>query len=140
VSAHTEVIVPDIGEENARYWAAARAHRLELPHCSSCNQLFYPPRKRCPRCLGTALEWRHASGRASLYSWIVVHQVYDRSFESRVPYLTAVVELEEGPRLVTNLVNCDNAARRAGLPVQAVFRDIDDELTLIDFEPEEQRS
>lgn len=132
-----ERILPVVTEENAPYWRSAREHALRLPYCTACERAFYPVQHRCPRCLGDRLEWRPVSGRAQVYSWIVVHQVYDQSFADRTPYVVAVVELEEGPRLVTNIVNCLPQDVRRGLPVRAVYEDIDDEVALVHFEPRE---
>lgn len=130
-----ERILPVVTEENAPYWRSAREHTLRLPYCMACERAFYPVQHRCPRCLGDLLEWRPVSGLAQVYSWIVVHQVYDQSFADRAPYVVAVVELEEGPRLVTNIVNCLPQDVHRGLPVRAVYEDIDDEVALVHFEP-----
>lgn len=130
-----ERILPVVTEENAPYWLSAREHALKLPYCMACERAFYPVQHRCPRCLGERLEWRPVSGRARVYSWIVVHQVYDQSFADRVPYVVAVVELEEGPRMVTNIVNVPPQDVRGGLPVRAVYEDIDDGVALVHFEP-----
>ncbi len=132
-----EPILPNITDENAPYWRSARAHALELPFCINCERAFYPVQARCPRCLVSGWEWRKASGRARVYSWIVVHQVYDPSFASRVPYITAVVELEEGPRLMTNIVHCEPGSVTRDLPVQVAYEDLNDEVTLVYFEPQE---
>ncbi len=131
-----EPILPNVTDENAPYWRSARAHALELPFCMACEQAFYPVQARCPRCLSSGWEWRQVSGRASIYSWIVVHQVYDPSLASRVPYITAVVELEEGPRLVTNIMNCEPADVRRDMAVQVAYEDLNDEIALVYFQPE----
>ena len=138
MTAVIEPIVPNVTEENAPYWRSARAHALELPFCMACERAFYPVQHRCPRCLGDRVEWRPVSGRAAVYSWVVVHQVYDPSFADRVPYVAAVVELEEGPRLVTNIVNCAPQAMKRAMAVRAVYKDLDDEVALVYFEPEEK--
>jgi len=135
-SADTEPILPNITEDNEPYWASVKARDLKLPFCMRCEAAFYPPQSRCPRCLGDRLEWRHASGRGRLYSWVVVHQVYDKSFADRVPYVVAAVQLEEGPRLITNVVNCPTEGITADMPVRAVYRDLTDEVALVEFEPD----
>jgi len=136
MTATVERILPIITAENAPYWQSTRAHALKLPFCMVCERAFYPVQGRCPRCLGDRLDWRAVSGRARVYSWIVVHQVYDQSFAERVPYIVAVVELDEGPRLVTNIVNCPPEKVGCGVQVRAVYDDIDDEVALVYFEPE----
>jgi uncharacterized OB-fold protein len=134
--ADIEPILPVVTEDNRTYWASAREHALKLPFCVSCEAAFYPPQNRCPRCLDDGVEWRPVSGRATVYSWVVVHQVYDRSFADRVPYVVATVELQEGPRLITNIVNCEPEAVRANMPVRIVYNDVTDEVALVQFEPD----
>lgn len=131
-----EPILPNITEENAPYWESARAHALKLPYCMACERAFYPPQSRCPRCLGDRVEWRPVSGRARVHSWVVVHQVYDPSFKERVPYVVAAVELEEGPRLITNVVNCAPGQVSGGMRVRATYHDLTHEVALVYFEPE----
>lgn len=130
-------IEPIVTPENERYWRSARAHALELPYCLACEQAFYPPQHRCPRCLSDRIDWRRVSGRGRVYSWIVMHQVYDPSFKESAPYAVAIVELEEGPRLVTNLVGVANDAIRLAMPVRAVYDDLTEAIALVQFAPEE---
>lgn len=129
-------IEPIVTPENERYWRSARAHALELPYCLACERAFYPPQQRCPFCLSDRVDWRRAGGRGRVYSWIVMHQVYDPSFKDRAPYPVAIVELEEGPRLVANLVGVANDAIRLEMPVRAVYDDLNDAIALVQFTPE----
>jgi uncharacterized OB-fold protein len=122
--------------ENAPYWDSAKAHALELPRCGACGTFRYPPTPFCPRCLSDETEWRAVSGRGTVYSYIVVHQRYDPSFAEDLPYNVAVVELEEGPRLVTNVVGIDNKDLRIGMPVTITYEDITEEFTLPKFKPD----
>jgi uncharacterized OB-fold protein len=134
----TERILPIITPENERYWRSARAHALELPFCLACEHHFYPPQHRCPMCLSDRIDWRRVSGRGRVYSWIIMHQVYDPSFKDKVPYPVAIVELEEGPRLIANLLGIDNAAIHLGMPVRVAYEDVTDEIALVQFIPEER--
>lgn len=131
-----EPILPIVTPENAPYWRSAREHALKLPYCLACEQSFYPPQHRCPACLSDRVDWRPVSGRAQVYSWIVMHQVYDPSFKDRAPYIVAVVKLDEGPQLVTNLVNCPRESVRLGMSVRAVYADVAGDVALVYFEPE----
>jgi uncharacterized OB-fold protein len=121
--------------ENAPYWESAKAHALELPCCVACGAFRYPPAPHCPRCLSDETEWQQVSGRATLYSFIIVHQRYDPSFAEDTPYNVAVVELDEGPRLVTNIVGVENAALRIGMPLAITYEDMTEEFTLAKFRP-----
>ncbi|HWP66137.1 MAG TPA: Zn-ribbon domain-containing OB-fold protein [Candidatus Limnocylindria bacterium] len=127
--------------ETAPYWAAARRHVLELPYCTACGAFHYYPRATCPHCLSSALEWRRVSGRGRLHTFTVVHRG-PRDFPLGTPYVLAVVELDEGPRLMTNLVGvpADPAAVRIGMPVEVTFVDLSDAVALPHFRPVESAS
>jgi uncharacterized OB-fold protein len=126
---------PVIDETNARYWESARAHALELPRCNDCSQVFYPPRAICPRCLSVSIGWAAVSGDATLFTWNVMHQVYSDAFRELVPYVVAVVQLEEGPRIITNMLRHDLGQLHVGMKLQLDYLDIDEELTLPVFIP-----
>lgn len=83
--------------------------RLTFQRCKSCNNAWLPPRDRCPRCLADSWEWEQASGRARLISWVVYRRAYHPAFADRVPYNVIVTELEEGPRLISNVVGIEQA-------------------------------
>lgn len=127
--------VPVRTEENAPYWDSAKAHALKMQRCRACELMRYPCARFCPRCLSEAAEWQELSGHGTLYSFIVVHQRYDPSFAEDLPYNVAIIELEEGPRLVSNVVDCANAELRIGMPVQLTYDDVTEEFTLPKFRP-----
>jgi uncharacterized OB-fold protein len=87
------------------YWDALKRGHLVYQRCRRCRHAWLPPRQDCPDCLYPAWEWTRASGRGRVVSWVVFHHAYHEAFKSRVPYNVALVELEEGPRLLTNIVN-----------------------------------
>ena len=127
--------LPAVTEDGAPYWAAAREGRLELQRCSRCKHWRFPPSVVCPKCLALEHEWAPVSGRATIYSFIVVHRPQHPGFAKDAPYNVALVELEEGPRMHTNVVECANEALRIGMPVEVVFEKVDDEITLPKFRP-----
>jgi uncharacterized OB-fold protein len=124
--------------ETLPFWEAARRHELMLPRCRACGFLFYYPRAACPRCLSGDLEWRRMSGRGRLDTFTVVHRGLP-NFALGTPYIIAMVELEEGPRLMSNLVDVepDPAKIRIGMPLEVVFRDVSDTIALPHFRPAE---
>ena len=122
-------------EENAPYWDSAKAHALELQCCDNCGRFRYPVAPFCPNCLSEEVSWKPVSGKATVYSFIIVHQRYDPSFADDLPYNVAVVELEEGPRLVTNIVGIANDQIRVGMPLSVRYEDITEEFTLPKFRP-----
>ena len=117
------------------FWEAAKRHELVMPRCQTCDHLFFYPRSECPRCLATALEWVKVSGRGRLHSFTIVQQPANAAFNHDVPYVYAVVQLDEGPRLVSNVVQCDLAALRVDMPLEAVYDDVTPEWTLVKFKP-----
>lgn len=117
------------------FWEAARRHELRLQRCRACQHYIFYPRSVCPDCLGTDLDWTPVSGRGTLYSYTVVRQAASRRFAPDVPYLFAVVELAEGPRMATNLVDCPIDQAQVGLPVEVFFDDVTEEFALVKFRP-----
>ncbi|QXJ25650.1 Zn-ribbon domain-containing OB-fold protein [Actinomadura graeca] len=102
------------------FWAATAEGRLMLPRCESCAKPFWYPRPFCPRCGGRDLTWSPASGEATVYSYTVVRKARGE-YRELTPYVVAYVELAEGPRILTNIVDSDPAEVRIGDPVTLVF-------------------
>ncbi len=119
------------------FWDAARRHELLVPFCLDCQRHFFYPRRLCPHCLGERIEWRKASGRGRVYSFTVQYRAAHPAFAADVPFVSAVVELDEGVRLATNLVDVepDPAKLRCDMPVEVVFDDVTPEVTLPKFRP-----
>ena len=117
------------------YWQGAKAHELSLQRCSDCGTWRFPPSERCAQCLSKRYEWTATSGRGRVWSWIAMHQRYYPAFEAEIPYNVAYVQLEEGPKLMTNLVEVAEAEIRCDMPVEVVFEDITDEFALPKFRP-----
>jgi hypothetical protein len=92
----------------APYWDALAAGRHTFQRCNACANAWLPPRHECPRCLRSDFVWETASGDARLISWVVFHTAFHPAFKGRVPYNVAVVELAEGPRLISNIVGIDD--------------------------------
>ena len=127
--------LPRPSEDSAPFWAAAWRGELCMQRCGDCGHIRFPPALLCARCLSERCEWVRLSGRGTVYSWIVVHQSQHPAFNADVPYNVAIVQLEEGPRLHTNLVGCANEAIRIGMPVEVVFEKVSDDTALVKFRP-----
>jgi uncharacterized OB-fold protein len=117
------------------FWDGCKRHELLLQRCNACGHIWFPPAPRCPTCLSADHAWSRASGRGKVWSWIVMWQRYFPAFETEIPYNVAYVELEEGPRLMTNLVGVEAAAIRCDMPVEVVFEDVTPEISLPKFRP-----
>ncbi|MGW4727892.1 Zn-ribbon domain-containing OB-fold protein [Streptomyces shenzhenensis] len=105
------------------YWDAAADGRLLLRRCAACGRAHHYPREFCPHCWSEDVGWERASGRATLYTWSVVHRNDLPPFGARTPYVAAVVDLAEGPRMMTEVVDCAAGALRAGAELAVTFRD-----------------
>ena len=127
--------LPRASEDSAPYWEAAQRGELRMQRCGSCGHLRFPPAVLCPRCLSEQAEWVRLSGHGTVFSWIIVHQSQYPAFNTDTPYNVAIIELEEGPRLHTNLVQCRNDEIAIGMPVEVVFERVNDQVTLPKFRP-----
>jgi uncharacterized protein len=127
--------IPEITEALRPFLAAAREGRLVMQRCSRCGQRRFPPREICSDCLGRDADWVASSGRGTIVSFNVMHQVYHPGFASEVPYAVVLVELEEGGRLLTNLIGCSPERVRIGLPVEVQFEKRSEEISLPQFRP-----
>jgi uncharacterized OB-fold protein len=113
---------PDADAFTRAYWDAAAEGRLLLRRCAACGRAHHYPREFCPRCWSDDVRWERASGRATLYTWSVVHRNDLAPFGERVPYVAAVVDLAEGPRMMTEVVDCAEAELRIGMDLEVTFR------------------
>ncbi len=120
--------------ESRPFWEALKRHELRLQSCRACGHCYFYPRSNCPRCLSGDVEWRHMSGRGTLHTFTIVHRGL-KGFPLQPTYVLAVVELAEGPRMMTNLVGCphDPAKIRIGAAVEIVYTDVTAERTLPHF-------
>lgn len=127
--------LPTPDPETKPFWDAAREEKLLIKRCGDCGEAYFYPRPFCPRCWSEDVRWEEASGRATLYTYSVVYQNDLPPFPERVPYVAAVVDLEEGPRMMSNIVDCDVSELRVGMPLEVTFRKETDEITLPVFRP-----
>ena len=127
--------LPAISDENAPYYESLKQHAMRLQRCTNCRAFRYPASSHCPHCLSEQAEWTPVSGRGTVYSWIVMHQIYDPAFKAEAPYNVAIVELAEGPRLTTNIVDCSNDVIQIGMPLVVAYDDVSEQITLAKFRP-----
>jgi uncharacterized OB-fold protein len=127
--------LPAVTEDGAPYWEGCRQGELRVQRCDACGHVRFPPALVCPKCLAAEHTWIATSGKARIYSFIVVHRPQHPGFFADAPYNVAIVELAEGIRLHTNIVDCANEDLRIGMPVVVTFQKVDDEITLPKFRP-----
>ncbi|HMC38825.1 MAG TPA: Zn-ribbon domain-containing OB-fold protein [Acidimicrobiales bacterium] len=127
--------LPTIEDENRPFWDAARDGRFLIARCQECGRAHHYPRPFCPFCWSENVEWEEASGRGTLYTYSTVYVNDMHPFSEQLPYVAAVVDLEEGPRVMTTIVDCDPAELRVGQDVEVAYRQIAEELTVPVFRP-----
>ena len=127
--------VPHPQPETDFYWEKVRAHELWLMRCNDCQGIYFYPRTICPLCFSRNTGWIQSSGKGTLYAFAIAHRPPTPAFQGAVPYVTAMVELEGGIRLPTNLVDVepDPTQIRIGMPVEVVFDDVTPTTTLPKF-------
>jgi uncharacterized protein len=118
-TASTGLPVPRPTEISQPHWDGCAQGRLLIQRCHACERLTFPPQMACEHCFGEALEWIECSGRGTVYSHTVVHRPQRPEFDA--PYVVAIIELEEGCHLLSNLVDCDPAHVTIGAPVVVHF-------------------
>ena len=123
--------------ESDFYWEKAQAHELWLRRCNACERAYFYPRDFCPNCGSRNVSWVQASGRGTLHTFAIVHRAPVPAFRDHVPFVVAMVDLEEGPRIPTNLVDVepDPEHIHVGMAVEVAFADVTDEITLPVFRP-----
>jgi uncharacterized OB-fold protein len=117
--------LPAIEDDSREYWDAAADGRLLIARCGSCERVHHYPRAICPFCWSDDVASAEASGRATLYTYSVIYVNDLAPFPERLPYVAAVVDLEEGPRLMTTIVGCDPGDLRIGMPLRSQPQPID---------------
>jgi len=130
--------LPRVDEETKGYWEACRRHELYIQKCRACGTKRYYPRAVCPKCLSDHTEWVRCAGTGTVYTYTVTNQNQSPAFRDELPYVMAYVELDEGLRMLTNIVGCAPDAVKIGMRVRVVFDDVTDEIAVPKFEPASQ--
>ena len=128
-------LAPSMTADTQFFWDGVKEHRLLIQRCTACSTLRHPPRPMCPECQALAWDTVEASGRGTVYSFVIPRHPLLPWFPE--PYVVALVELEEGTRLVTNLVGVSPDAVTTGMPVHVRYEHFDDDLVLPMFTPED---
>ena len=127
--------LPTPDASTVAWWEATKAGRLLIKRCRDCRRAHFYPRPFCPSCWSERVEWEEASGRGVLYTYSIVYVNDLPPFLDRVPYVAALVDLVEGPRLMTNVVDCPHDDLQIGMPLEVTFRVETDDVTLPVFRP-----
>ena len=127
--------LPD--DETRFFWDGTREHRFLMQFCADCKRFYHHPRPVCPGCLSSDMAPQELSGRGTVYTYTIAEQAFHPFFVDRLPYTLIVVDLEEQPglRFVSELVECSPDDVEVGMPVEVVWEDVTDEVTLPLFKP-----
>jgi uncharacterized OB-fold protein len=125
--------LPVLEGHAGEFYGFCRQRELRFQRCTQCRAWRHVPREMCAGCGSLEWEWARASGRGSVFSWTVVDRALHPAFREDTPYAPAVIEMEEGVRLLSQVVDCPPGALEIGMPVEVVFDDVTDEVTLPRF-------
>jgi hypothetical protein len=117
------------------FWKAAKQHKFLIQHCHDCDINIFYPRKFCPDCWGTNLGWIEASGQGKLHTYTVTHYGVEQRFAGDLPFVLALVDMEEGIRVMTRIVNCKHENLKCDMPVELTWEDLDENFSLYYFQP-----
>ncbi len=127
--------VPTVEDETRPYWEAAKQGRLLVKRCNACGKVHHYPRPFCPSCWNEDVEWHEVSGLGTVYTYSIVFRNDLAPFSEWGAYVPAVVELDEGPRIMTNIVDCNHEQLSVGMRVEVAFRDLTGEWAAPVFRP-----
>lgn len=127
--------LPVVQPWSETFWEGAREGKLLLQHCKACGAVIFYPRKFCPECWSPEIEWIAASGKATVYTFSTAYDMVEPRFWADIPYTIAYVDLLEGPRMMTRIVECAPEDIKIGMEVEVVFSKLDDKFFLPYFRP-----
>jgi uncharacterized OB-fold protein len=127
--------LPHIEPDTRAFWEGCKKRDLYLPRCLDCGEFHFYPRAICTYCQSQNLSWVRSSGKGQVHTFTITRQNMSRGFREELPYVLAVVELDEGVQLTTNIVGCPPDEVKIGMPVMVTFEDVTPEITLPKFRP-----
>jgi uncharacterized OB-fold protein len=135
MDGHIGKFLPRPTPESAPFWQGCRDHKLLLQYCTTCGTHQFYPRVICANCMSEQLEWREASGRGTVETYTIVTRAVSEAYAADAPYVIALITLEEGPRMMSNVIGCDVENVKCGIAVEVVFERWSDEITMPKFRP-----
>ena len=127
--------VPVPTRETQPYWEGCKSHELRIQKCAACRHYQFYPRLYCTACMSDRVEWVKASGRGTVLSFTIVYRPVTRAFAIDVPYVVALITLDEGPQLMSNVVGCPPEQVQIGMPVEVTFEDWTEAISVPKFKP-----
>ena len=128
--------LPQLNADTKPFWDGCKEHQLRFQKCRTCGHIRWPTSIICPMCYSSDTEWIVANGKGKVYTFVVFRQAYHKAFENDLPYVTAIVELDEGLHILTNVVGCETDEVKCDMLVEVVWEDISKEFSLPKFKPD----
>ena len=127
--------LPLPAHESGPFWEGSKKHRLMIQKCAACETHRFPPSVTCAKCGETNSSWVESSGRGKVFSFVTFYRLYHKGWEGGLPYVVAVIELEEGARILSNVIDIPVEKVVCDMPVKVVFEDVTENITLPKFSP-----
>lgn len=125
--------LPEILPENRTFWEGCKRHELLIQKCAKCSKYRFFPSPYCPDCMSDSVEWVISSGRGKIYSFTIQYRAPSEVFKEDIPYAIAIIELEEGVRMMGTLTGCNLQDLAVGMPVHVIFDDVTERISLPRF-------
>jgi uncharacterized OB-fold protein len=135
VTGVREKFIPHPTPETAAWWEGCRKHELLIQSCTKCGHQQFYPRILCTACMSEDLEWTRSSGRGHVITYTICRRAVSKAYDSDVPYVIALVQLEEGPTMMSNIVECDPESVISGMQLEVIFAPWSEEITIPQFRP-----
>ncbi len=132
---HGDKRFPQPSPETRHYWEGCHQHQLRIQRCKDCGHYQFYPRIICSVCMSQSIEWIPAAGRGEVLSYTIITRAVSAAYAADVPYVVALIKLEEGPCMMSNVVECDVEQLHIGLPVTVTFEDWSEEISIPRFRP-----
>ena len=127
--------LPEVNDLNRPHWEAAKQHKFVIQKCRDCGHMWFPPMTICSTCLSQDIEWFEPKGTGKIHSFIVYHQAWLPGWLKVTPYNVAIIELDEGPRFINNIVGCEESEILVDMPVEVTFEDVNADVSIPKFKP-----
>lgn len=134
-SSNPQKPVPKPEADTEEFWKGCNNQELRFQKCGECGYVRWPPSYLCPECHSTETSWIISNGKGEIYTYCIFNMAFQESFKEEVPYVTAVIELEEGPHLLSNVIGCDPSDVEIGMPVKVTWKKRG-EYTIHQFKPD----
>ena len=127
--------LPFVYPENKPFFDGMKKHEMHIQRCKDCGKFYFYPRTQCPHCLSENTEWVKVSGKGKVYSFTICTRPGSPLFAGDVPYDVSLIELDEGVRMMSRVIDCKNEEIKCDMPVEVVYQDVSPEITMPYFRP-----